>query len=249
MLTLSLAFVASQLLVPPAQAAPEFHEGIWPVVSREGNDDWVYGGVVVVKSAAGPANTVAPTHTSTETYCVPANFRWPQVISASPAKNAEWLVLPQSDTQYSGSVDCSTNSPVKVDNATVRTFTSTPCTTSGAGACPATTGGGTASASSSPVIGLKPGVYHVTAHREVGSTRSTGSADVYVRPTGTSGLYVETWCYDSNFLWPRVSQTVASTTYERTWWQFAVGSETAPQNVTSCSAPKSNRADYTTQAN
>ena len=244
---MSLAFSLVTAVVPSAQAAPEILEGHWTIISREGGLEWVHNGVLLVKSAEGPSATVAPNHASTETYCVPAGLRWPQIISTSPAKNADWLVLPMSDTQFTGTVDCGAGTPVRFDNPTVRTFSFDPCNPSGSDICPAATGTGTASASSSPVIGLKPGVYHAVAHREGGGSRSTGMADVYVRPTSTTGVYVETWCYDGNFLWPRVTQTQSGVTFERTWWEFSVDSSTAPQNIT-CSSPKTNRADYTYHA-
>lgn len=210
-----------------AHAHAEWNEGIYTIVAREGGGSWANAGVLLVDGAStGPVPNVA----STETYCTAESFRWPQVIAAgSPPVMADWLVLPLRDVDPGTSINCADH----VGSSTKSTFSITPCS---GGGCPAVSGAGpwTAQASSTPITSLKPGLYHVTSHREDGSgNRTTGTADVFVRPTADPAEHLETWCYASAFVWPHVSITVAGTTYERVWWEYKVDAvNSAPASVT-----------------
>lgn len=198
--------------------------GIYTIVARE--PGWNSG---AIQYTTGGGSGSVPTGTGTEYTCAPNAFRWPQVItSGAPATVAAWTVLPVKDSNTTNPT-CSN----VLDNSTKYTRSFEACTVGGT--CPAVSGAGpwTAQASTSPILSLKPGLYHVTSSREAAGNRTTGTADVFVRPTATANVYVETWCYSSTFLWPRTKINVGGTDYERIWWDYTVDpSNSAPATVT-----------------
>lgn len=209
-----------------ATAHAEYHEGWWGIISKE-SSGWTNVAQLYVHGASSGA---VPNVASTETYCYAETFRWPQVVATgSPPSVSSWTVVPLKDSDPGTSITCANS----IDNATKKTFSVTPCS---GGSCPAVSGAGpwTAAPSATPVVSLQPGLYHVTSHREdAQGNRTTGTADVYVRPTANASEHLETWCISSTFLWPKVAQTVSGTTYERTWWDYGVDAvNSAPASVT-----------------
>jgi len=207
-------------------AHAENWDGVYSVVSRDST--WANHAVLLSHGAPGGGGIPSVAHT--ESYCTPDSFRWPQVVTAgSPATTASWAVFPVKDADPGTSITCSDHQ----DASTKRSFTITPCT---GGGCPAVSGAGpwTAQASSTPIVSLKPGLYHVTSHREdTAGVRTTATADIFVRPTANANEHLETWCVGSGFLWPQMTQVSGGVTYKRTWLEYVVDAVNgAPATVT-----------------
>ncbi len=207
-----------------ATAHAEYGGGVFTVTQRE--PEWNNGAMLYV---TGGGSGPAPSSSGTEYYCAANTFRWPQVIaSGSPATVASWTVLAVKDSNTTNPTCADVQ-----DNSTKYTRSFEPCTAGGT--CPAISGSGpwTAQASSTPLLSLKPGLYHVTSRRDAAGTRTTGNADVFVRPTANANVFVETWCYNANFIWPRTKINVSGTDYERIWWDYGVdATNSAPATVT-----------------
>ncbi len=206
-----------------SMAHAENWDGVYSVISKEGA--WTNQAILLSHGATGGGGI--PGVALTEAYCTPDTFRWPQVIAAG--STASWIVFPLKDADPGTSITCTDH----VDSSTKRTFTITPCS---GGGCPAVSGAGPwiAPASSTPIVSLKPGLYHVTSHREdTSGTRTSATADMFVRPTANANEHLETWCVGSGFLWPQMSQSTGGVTYKRTWLEYTVDATNgAPATVT-----------------
>lgn len=269
---------ASSGMGPVEGGVTETHDGIYGVVPRRSDNGFQSTGFLIARDGVNaPPSGIAPTTGNEETFCASRGFSWPQFLAGGTNPPfVSWTILPMVDDEPA-QAKCN-GAPIRLDGTfdKLNPATEYPLDTSPTGAgvkrawvksctpgtnCPAAADGVPDTSGARAKI-LLPGVYDLVS---TGITVPTappgpdqmvsGTGTLFVRPSSDASKpwTIETYCYDDNFRWPRVTSpfvpngvvgSFVDATFTVTPKKTGAGAPMTAPAAPTCAAPQSHRADY-----